>query len=189
MGRYDQTDGDAAPQGSGLGNIAEFALPYRPALRNYFRRRGAHPSIMDDLVQEVFVRLVKRAETAKSETPSHSIENAKGYVMQTASSVWNDHMRHHMRRSQNDHISYEEDAHAVEDFAADRVYEGREAIQRLADILEALPMRTCEVFVLVRIDGMKQKDVAQRLKLSVSAVEKHLMRATAHLAKHFGDAE
>ena len=52
----------------------------------------------------------------------------------------------------------------------------------LLDALEELPPRTRQVFVLCRIEGMRQKGVAKRLGVSVSAIEKHMIKAIAHLS-------
>ena len=53
--------------------------------------------------------------------------------------------------------------------------------------LDELPERTRQVFVLCRVEGIRQKNVARRLGVSVSAVEKHMIRAIAHLATSLGD--
>ncbi len=39
------------------------------------------------------------------------------------------------------------------------------------------------IFVLRRLEGMKYLDIAARLGISVSAVEKHMERAVARLAE------
>lgn len=159
-----------------------YARQFRPALSRYFQRRGCQRATTDDLVQDVFVRLAKR-------TSGGEIENAEAYLMQTASSVWNDHMRKRQRRSHSEHVEFQDEFHGDEGFSPERVYEGREQIQRLADALGELPVRTKQVYVQCRIDGMKRKDVADRLGISVSAVEKHLMKASEYIGDLFGDEE
>lgn len=53
--------------------------------------------------------------------------------------------------------------------------------------LNELPERTRRVFVLVRFEEMSYKLVAQRLGVSVSAVEKHVMKALRHLNARLRD--
>lgn len=48
-------------------------------------------------------------------------------------------------------------------------------------VLEGLPDRTCEVFLLHRLAGVGQDEIARQLGISVSAVEKHVARAVAAL--------
>jgi len=46
-----------------------------------------------------------------------------------------------------------------------------------------LPERTRDIFILFRVEKMRQAEIAKRLGVSVSAVEKHVIRAAAHLAR------
>ncbi len=48
-------------------------------------------------------------------------------------------------------------------------------------VLEGLPDRTREVFLLHRLAGAGQDEIARQLGISVSAVEKHVARAVAAL--------
>jgi RNA polymerase sigma-70 factor (ECF subfamily) len=43
------------------------------------------------------------------------------------------------------------------------------------------------IFVLRRIEGMKYKDIARRLGISVSAVEKNVSRAMSYLMERLDD--
>jgi len=49
--------------------------------------------------------------------------------------------------------------------------------------------RTRDVFVLNRLEQMKNREIAQMLGISESAVEKHMTKALAHLAREVGDHE
>lgn len=59
----------------------------------------------------------------------------------------------------------------------------------MASALNALPERTRDIFMLVRLEHMRQRDVTQMLGISVSAVEKHLVRAMTHLMRHADGTE
>ena len=159
-----------------------YAREFSGALTRYFAKRGCQQATIDDLVQEVFMRLAKRAE-------GDAIENPEAYLMQTASSVWHSHLRYRQRRAHGDHIEFSEEIHAGEHFSPERVLEGREKVQQLVDALYELPARTRQVYVQCRIDGMKRKDAARRLGISVSAIEKHLMKASEFIGDLFGEEE
>jgi RNA polymerase sigma-70 factor (ECF subfamily) len=62
--------------------------------------------------------------------------------------------------------------------SAERVAAQREAIARVAARVNRLPTKRRHVFILVRVHGCTHREVAQRLGLSVDAVEKHVVRAT-----------
>ncbi len=179
----------SAPLASGPGKpeglealLAVFGVRYQGVLMRYFRRRGAAKALAEDMVQDVFVRLAQRAE-------GEPVENAEAYLMQTASSVWLDHLRRRKRRGEDEHVEYVDAQHAPEYFSPQRVVEGREAIHQLIAVLNALPERTRQAYVLCRIDGMKRKDAAKRLGVSTSAIEKHLMKASLQIGQVFGDEE
>lgn len=59
----------------------------------------------------------------------------------------------------------------------------------LAQVLEALgelTELTRNVFILFRLENMKQKDIAALYGIAQSTVEKHVMRAMLHLATRCG---
>jgi RNA polymerase sigma-70 factor (ECF subfamily) len=51
-----------------------------------------------------------------------------------------------------------------------------------------MPERTRAIFLLKRLDGLRHQAIATQLGISVSAVEKHMVRAIEHLMAHAGDA-
>lgn len=162
--------------------LADLNMRFSSSLKQYFRRRGARPDVAEDLAQDVFVRLAGRAATTK-------IENIDAYLMQTASSVWKDHGRKMKSRAHESHVEYNDPQHGYEERSPERVYEGREGINQVLEALNALSERPRYVFVLRRFEGLSQKEVAKRLGVSVSLVEKEMMKAIAHISDWFGDKE
>lgn len=53
----------------------------------------------------------------------------------------------------------------------------RQRLLLLNQIIEDLPTRCREVFILFRIEGLKQTQIAQQLNISLNMVERHLIRA------------
>jgi RNA polymerase sigma factor (sigma-70 family) len=69
----------------------------------------------------------------------------------------------------------------VEERTPERVLLDREALETVVDAIAALPPRTREVFVLHRFEEMTCNGIAEQLGISVSAVEKHIMKALREL--------
>lgn len=159
--------------------LAALAQEYRPALTRFFRKRARQPADVDDLVQEVLMRLAVRGEGAAIDQPG-------AYLMRTATNVWRDFLRRSRTHAQDAHEEYDDDWHARAESGPADVLEGVQSVETLIAVLNELPARTRQVFVLCRVEGMRQKSVAQRLRISVSAVEKHMIRAIAHLAVRLG---
>jgi RNA polymerase sigma factor (sigma-70 family) len=142
---------------------------YLHALRRYFSRRVAAAEV-DDLVQEVFVRM-------QSHGGDPSIEHLDRYVFTVAASVLSDQARRRTARHEVAHETLEEVHHPTEEWTPERVLLGREALERITTAIADLPARTRDVFVLHRFEEMTATRIAEELGLSVSAVEKHIMKA------------
>jgi RNA polymerase sigma-70 factor (ECF subfamily) len=76
--------------------------------------------------------------------------------------------------------------------AADDVVDGRERIRLLARAIAALPPQCAKIFILRKMQGMSQKEIAVRLNISVRTVENHvavgLSRCRAFMREHSGIA-
>lgn len=57
---------------------------------------------------------------------------------------------------------------------------------RINNVIDSLPPRTQEVFRMSREDGLKNREIAERLGITVKVVEKHVSRALAALREAFG---
>jgi RNA polymerase sigma-70 factor (ECF subfamily) len=74
----------------------------------------------------------------------------------------------------------------LEDREPERVLLGRESLLEVLKCLDKLGERTKNVFVLYRLEGMKQKDIAELLGIGLSTVEKDVMVAMSMLLARFG---
>ena len=155
--------------------LAEEAGPVRRWLTGYFRRRIRNEAEVEDLVQDVFARIAAR------DSPE-PVENLGGYVIRTAASVLADWGRRRGTRRADLHVAFDSDLHADEEIDPERVLSGKEELHAATVALLSLPERTRTVFVLRRLEGYRHRDIAEHLGISVSAVEKHMVKAIRHLS-------
>jgi RNA polymerase sigma-70 factor (ECF subfamily) len=160
--------------------LAAEAEPLRLTLGRYFRRRVTDEAEVDDLVQEVFTRLVTRARGGP-------VKNIGGYVFQIAASVLADRHRRRSARHAQAHVTFNPEWHAGQDVDPLQILSAKQELRAALAALLSLPERTRTIFLLVRIDGCRQGDIAQQLGISVSAVEKHLARAIQYMSEMIGD--
>lgn len=153
-----------------LKSIETLARTFAPALKRFFQRRILEHADVDDLVQEVFLRLTRKGDLG-------DIRNLEGYVFQLAANLLRDRLRYRFAHQLNKVEIISEDQIEDAAFSPERVLQGREAVERLQKAILTLPDRTRRVFVYCRIEGMPQAEVASRLGVSISAVEKHLAKA------------
>lgn len=160
-------------------SLEAFARRYTPALRRYFRKRETRAADVDDLIQDVFTRLAKRAH-------HEDIEQPEAYLLRAAGNVWRDFLRKKQTHAAALHDTFDDGEHAHEDRSPEHVLQGQQAVEAVVTALNELPDRTRQVFVLCRVEGLRHKDVARRVGVSVSSIEKHMIKAIAHLATRLG---
>lgn len=154
------------------------AARYRRPLVQWFRKRGLDHEAAEDCAQESFARLYG-SSTA-------NVQNPDAYLFRVASSVLADRRRRARVRQEDRHLPIDDFDAPSEEPTPARVFEDREALTRLSAALAELPARTREMFLLNRLDRASYSEIAARFGISVSAVEKHMMKVIAHLHARFG---
>lgn len=165
--------GDAATA-AGHDTATADAQRFRPMLVRYFRRHLQHEADAEDLAQEALMRLVR--------SPTQ-VEHAEAYVVRIAANLLRDRFRRERSHHTGLHDPLDDTLHELpsEEPATDDVYASRERLERLLSALDELSPRCRQVFLLQRYEGMTYTAIARQLQVSVSAVEKHMMRALLHL--------
>ncbi|MXO66412.1 sigma-70 family RNA polymerase sigma factor [Altererythrobacter endophyticus] len=156
----------------GLGG--EVIQQYLRAVRGFFVGR-VQPSEVDDMVQNVALRIQNRGAR-------EGVDNPEGYIFQVARSVMIDQHRKNLSHHTKQHDSLEEWHHPVEEISPDRIVESADALQQVMNALQLLPERTRQAFVLHRFEHLSYSDIALEMGISMSAVEKHIMRAIRKLS-------
>lgn len=158
--------------------IVDLSRQFRPALIAFFVRRIGNHAEAEDLTQEVFARLMA--------TPAGRMENVGAYIFQIATNLLRDRGRREKVRSEYRFGVLAGEGGGIEPIDPGRVLAGREELGRVAGVLRELPERTRSIFILYRIESMKKRDIASSYGISVSAVDKHLMKAMALVLDRLG---
>lgn len=143
--------------------------PHVAELRGYLRKR-LPASEVDDVVQDIFVRLVRRGQGGEVQYP-------RRYLYQVALATLVDRHRHDKSRCGSLHCELLDAELPGDELSPDRFLLAREGVRAARQVLAGLPERTREILIEVRIEGGSLKAVAARHGVTVSAVEKHLIRA------------
>jgi RNA polymerase sigma-70 factor (ECF subfamily) len=144
--------------------FAEEVLPHEPALRAWLRARFPAVSDADDLVQEVYARLVR----AHASGPVASV---RGFLFVTARNLALNQLRH--QRIERPDGAAEVDALTIADERAGvrETIAHAEEFQLLIRAIQSLPDRCRRVITLRKIYGFSQREVAGRLGISEHTVE------------------
>src|SRR3546814_13562651 len=76
-----------------------------------------------------------------------------------------------------------------DDISADRIISGRQELARLEAALDDLPARCRETFVLRKIDGLSQRETAEKMGVSEATVEKTMVEERRRLTDRLWHAE
>lgn len=152
---------------------------YYSVLLNYASRLLHDAEEANDVVQDTFCRLYDRRKTL------HEGIDLKPYLYKAAYNGCMNALKH--RRVEQDYIDKE-----LEEFYFSRVVETPEAELALQDeelrravdrAVQNLPGRCREVFVLSKIEGLSNKEIADKLQISVKTVENQMTTALSKLRK------
>ena len=153
---------------------ATLSSRYRAPLMAFFNRRTGNFEEAEDLAHEVLLRVLQRPDLSTLDQPD-------GFIFATARNILKDRSREAEVRAR-----YQDDLHLVEEhgegLSPERVIQGRQELQRAMAALGQLTEKTRDMFILKRLEGMKYGEIAQLYGVSVSAVEKHIIKAIAHIA-------
>ena len=138
-------------------------------LKRFLARFMSDRSDIEDVAQETYLRAYI-AEQRKE------IEQPKAFLFRIAKNVA---LTKLTRKSEKitDYIE-ECDASVVIECgaAADSEAEAQESLGLYCDAVAALPEKCRQVFLLRKVHGLAHKEIAERMSLSVSSVEKYLLK-------------
>lgn len=156
--------------------LESLAARFRSSLLRYFARRVLTREDAEELTQEVFVRLLRQPHIDR-------VQNVEGFVFVTAANLLKDYYRSRSRSRTRETQSIEglDLSSSAQDPAHEA--EGRAEIGLLLDAVRALPPKCRAVFVMHRFDEVPHTEIARRLGITVSMVEKHIAAAMGHLRK------
>lgn len=131
------------------------------------------PAGAEDVVQSAMVRMLEYRR-------ANALHNPEAFVARAAINLAIDERRQRARRPEQG-IDFIDDPLADSHPLQDEVLRARERLARLKLGLARLSPRTREVFLLHRLEGLKYREIAERLGITVSAVEKHVAKAALFL--------
>lgn len=168
--------------------LIDIYMKERPALVRMLSIRLGDRILAEDLVQEVFIK-VKQSEF------DDDIRNPLAFLVRVANNIALDYRRSNHRRVLRDHAW--QDTHvsvrgttAIHDApSAEHVVSSKQRLRQLQRCIDDLPPKCKQVFIAHKLEGLSHKEVANRLELSISTVEKHIMRAIKYLADGMANNE
>lgn len=151
-------------------------LPHEAALTRYLRRVWRDQAEVPDFRQEIYIRVYESAVKELPTTP-------KAFLFATARNLLADRVR----RERIVSIDYTQDLDAlnvlVDDISPERRLSARQELRRLSAALDQLSDDCRAVIWLRRVEGLSQKEAAERLGMPEGTLESHICRGLSVLMK------
>ena len=149
--------------------LALYVMPHELVLRQRLRAYRLTGFDIDDVVQETYAIL------AALDSVEH-IRDARQYAYRTACSIILNQMKRRRTVSITPVADIKEIAGTSDEPSPEAIASDRERLREVEHALKKLPQRVYDVFMLRKIEGLSQREVAQRLGISENTVEKCMVQ-------------
>lgn len=148
-------------------------------IARFLRQKGHDPDTVKDITQDTFLRI-------HGTEKQNDIRNIRSYLFRIADNLAKDYFR--AAKAQSRYLRHPEIFDAVDESPnQERVADYRQRLNLLKNTIETLPPRQKQVFLMHKFDDLSHAEIAQRLGITRSAVEKLIMKALAHCREHLGE--
>lgn len=143
----------------------------RTSLTRYVSRYFRRAQEAEDVVQEAFVKVIQAQRDREIQSP-------KSYIFRTARNISLAHISKSSYKLTDEVGDILTDSELLMTKTMEEQFEVRENFEVFCSAVRVLPVKCRRVFVLCRVYGFSQKEVALRMGITLSTVEGHLTRAT-----------
>jgi RNA polymerase sigma-70 factor (family 1) len=145
---------------------------YYDPVRNFLYYKLGDIDLAEDLVQEVFLKVWEKRDSIKMETVQNLLYTIAGHLA----------INHFKSAKTRFEFGLKEQSETTQE-SPHYVMEKDEFAIRLEKAIASLSEKQREVFLMNRIDELTYKEIAERLDISVKAVEKRMHEALEELRK------
>ncbi|KFD27439.1 RNA polymerase sigma factor [Sphingobium yanoikuyae] len=150
--------------------LSRLLIAERSSLVRWVARIVGNEPAAEDVAQNLYLRV-------QGIEDHPSIVNKRSFLFRLASNIALDHVR--VTRRHDELFAGDVDASHIaspEPSVETRLLD-QEKVRRIAGIVETMPLRCRQVFLLIKIDGLSVAETAARLGISPDMVRKHIRHA------------
>lgn len=154
---------------AGLTAVSAAFLEHSAFLRKYLARYFSDRQDIEDVAQEAYLRAYV-AEQRKD------IEQPKAFLFRIAKNVALTKLTKKSKQI-TDYIEETGTSLVIDSgYSAEQAAEAEESLGLYCEAVASLPDKCRQVYLLRKVHGLAHKEIAERMSLSVSSVEKYLLR-------------
>ncbi len=156
-------------------------LPHERDLRAWLRR-SLNPDDLDDVIQESYCKIAAVDDFRQ-------IRSGRAYLFTTARRV----VLMRIRRARVVKIETVAEIETLktagDEFSPERITAGRNELSRVSELIASLPERCRRVIELRKIDGLSQREVAERMGLPEHIVENDVVKGLKLILKQLAEGD
>jgi RNA polymerase sigma factor (sigma-70 family) len=144
-----------------------------------------NPSDVEDVLQDAYVRVLEYSQN------SPKIDNPAAFLHRIARNLAIDHIRWRQRTARvcsasddSDDIRSQVQNVRSHEPRIDEVMEQEEILQTVLTAVSQLPVKCREAYLLSRVEERTYREISVKVGLSVSMIEKYVLRARRHVAAY-----
>ena len=162
--------------------LSDLFKRFRPQLLRFIVKRVKDPTEAEEIIQEAFIRFQNKYDTAEIASP-------EALLARIASNLVIDRVREKAARAQREQAwgqVYTEGADVTlgpsQSVDPARALSAKQDVGAALQILNQLPQKTRQIFLLHRFEGLSHGEVSMRTGFPKSTIEKHMIKAIKALA-------
>ena len=152
--------------------VAPVFLAYEAQLKGFVLKRVMDKEVADDILQQLYLKLYKNCEQLQE------VHNLKAWLYQITRNTVHDFFRESSRRQPRD-----AEAELPEEELPEQARHEVEAL--VAPLINLLPPEYAEPLRLSELEGISQKEIAERLGISYSGAKSRVQRGREKLKALF----
>lgn len=154
--------------------VLDAFIEHKSVLFSYFARRLLKPEDIEDLLHDTFM-IAFKSEGKKA------IKSPKGYLFVVARNLLSKKFARENRLMVKSIDEVDFDYLPAQTVPADQAFHYKVEMEVLVRCIERLPDQCRRVFIYKKFHGMSQKQIATKMKISTSTVERHITIALVKL--------
>lgn len=148
--------------------LEDIWIIFEDRLKSFIRSRISDEMAVEDIIQEVFIKIHSNIDTLKDDSKIQS------WIFQITRNSMNDYFRSIKKANQHLPITEEVEEDNSSELMAD-------TLKDMVKMMDELPADDCEALCLTELGGMSQKEYAKKTGISYSGAKSRVQRAKIKL--------
>ncbi len=152
-------------------DIKKLYTDHASSLISFLTRKYENYDLAEDVIQTTFTRI------STNENTLSNVKNIPGYLYKMAENLIVDHFRHKVVEDRYFEFKLDSQRDQLNYGSPEDVVEAQKQLIKLQQTIKSLPFNSRQAFLYHRIHGLSYKEIAERMGVSVSSVEKYMLHA------------